>query len=226
MRLKRKATIPVSLLLGLVLMAGGYAADLPDVYQNSGSNNLSYDLSSKFYAGLTVGDSAFSDNTVTESGKSVDVSSHSMNIGFFGGYKFNDYMGIESVFQRLGKLHDRGGSSACPLYRASIGNLSLDGVVSYPVLSGYQYTASLYAKAGYGLNFTRYTYHANARADRHTGRLNQGAYNLGVGLNVDWRSNISVSIGYTYYQANYPLPGNGHGHAAQVLAVGVYYNFL
>ena len=222
---KHKPTLPVAIISGMLLMAQAYA-DVPDPYQNSGSNNISYDLASKFYAGLNLGYSAFTDDTVTVSGNSASIDSDSMDYGLFGGYKFNNYLSVEANFQRLGKLKDNGGSSTLPLsYSASIYNLSLDGIVSYPVLSGYQYTASLYGKAGYGFNFTNYKYNANNGADSRSGSLNKGAYNFGLGVNVDLRSNVSARIGYTYYQAHYPLPGNGSSHGANVFTLGLYYNF-
>lgn len=225
MKFKRKQTIPVVIISGILIIAQAYA-DVPDAYQNSGSNNISYDLPSKFYAGINLDYSVFSDNTVIVSGRSANIDSNAMDFGLFGGYKFNKYFSVEANYQRLGKLKDNGGSSTLPLsYSATISNLSFDGIVSYPVMSGYQYTASLYGKAGYGFNFTSYKYNANNGADSRSGSVNKGAYNFGLGLNVDLRSNVSARVGYTYYQAHYPLPGNGSGHSANVFTLGLYYNF-
>lgn len=225
MKFKGKQIIPVVIIAGLLIIAPAYAG-VPDAYQNSGSNNISYDMPSKFYAGLNLGYSTFGDNTVTVSGSSVNVDSNSMDFGLFGGYKFNNHFSIEANVQRLGKLKNNGGSSTLPLsYSATVFNLSLDGVVSYPVMSGYQYTASLYGKAGYGFNFTSYKYNTNNAVDSRSGNVNKGAYNFGLGLNVDLRSNVSARVGYTYYQAHYPLSGNGGSHRANTFTLGLYYNF-
>ncbi|MCB1827673.1 MAG: outer membrane beta-barrel protein [Coxiellaceae bacterium] len=222
---KRRTNISVVIVSSL-LLAGLTYADVPDRYQNSGSNNISYDLPSKFYAGINLGYSALTDNTVTIAGNSTRLNSDGFAWGFFGGYKFNDYISIEANALRLGELKDKGSSSAFPLaYNASLYQLSLDGILSYPIHAGYQYTLSVYGKAGYGVNITDYHYNANNGAVTKSGNSIRGAYNVGLGLNVDLRSNISARIGYTYYQTHYPLPGCGSNHGAHVVSLGLYYNF-
>lgn len=148
-----------------------------------------------------------------------------MNFGLFGGYKFNNYFSLEANFGRLAHIKNQG-SPPFPLsYSADVYNLSLDGLVSLPVISGYQYTAGLYGKAGYGMDFTNYSYNVNNGVDKQSSTLNHGAYNVGLGINVDCRSNLSARLGYTYYQTFYPLPGNGKSHNANVFTLGIYYNF-
>lgn len=227
MKVNHKKSVQI-LLITSVLSIGilqAYADGVPDPYQNGGSNNIAYDLSSKWYAGGSLGYSLLGDNTVTYSNQSTSVDSNSMNFGLFGGYKFNNYFSLEANFQRLANLKNKGSSPFPFSYSADVYNLSLDGLVSYPVVSSYQYTASLYGKAGYGMNFTNYNYNVNNGADKQSGNLNHGAYNFGLGVNIDFRSNISARIGYTYYQAFYPLPGNGNNHNANVFTLGIYYNF-
>ncbi len=222
---KRRTNISIAMIASLLLVGLAYAEG-PDRYQNSGSNNISYDLPSKFYAGVNLGYSALTDNTVTISGSHTSLDSHGFALGFFGGYKFNETISIEANAMRLGKLKDKGGSSAFPLtYNASLYQLSLDGILSYPIHSGYQYTLSVYGKAGYGVNITDYHYNANNGAVTQSGNSIRGAYNVGLGLNVDLRSNVSARISYTYYKTHYPLPGFGSHHGAHVVSLGLYYNF-
>lgn len=225
MRLKRKHIISVATVFSLLLMTPAYA-EVPDPYQNSGSNNIAYDLPSKFYMGFNVGYSALTEKSVTVSGKSTTIEDNALDFGLFGGYQFNRYLNIEANFQRLGTLKESSGSSTLPLsYQASLYNLSLDGIIHYPFLSRYQYTVSFYGKAGYGFTFTRYQYDADNGADRRSGAINRGAYQIGLGFTVDLRSNVSARLGYTYYQTQYPLPGHGSSHGANVLTLGFYYNF-
>lgn len=206
-------------------MLQAYADDVPDPYQNSGSNNIAYDLPSKWYVGGNLGYSILSDNTVTSSNQNTRVDSNSMDFGLFGGYKFNHYFSLETNFERLAHIKNKRYSPFLLSYSANVYNLSLEGLVSYPVISSYQYTASLYGKAGYGINFTNYSDHVDFGATKQSGNLNQGAYNFGLGVNVDFRPNISARLDYTYYQAFYSLPGHGKAHNANVFTLGMYYNF-
>lgn len=209
-----------------LLLVGLSYAEVPDSYQNSGSNNISYDLAAKFYAGVNLGYSALTDNTVNIAGNSTSLNNDRFAVGFFGGYKFNDYISIEANVERFGNLKDKGKTSTFPLaYNASLYQLSIDGILGYPIHTGFEYTVSVYGKAGYGVNMTDYYYNANDGAVIRSGSTIKGAYNIGLGLNVDLRSNFSTRIGYTYYQTHYPLPNFGNNHGAHVMLWDLYYNF-
>ena len=223
-RLKKTAQIVLIISVLSIGVIQVYA-QAPDPYQNRGSNNIAYDLISKWYMGGNLGISLLSDNTATSSNQNTSVDANSMDFGAFGGYTFNAYFSLEANVQRLAHINDNSHSAFSHSYRADVYNLSLDGLVSYPVISGYQYIASLYGKAGYGMNFTHYRYNVNDSADKQSGNLNRGAYHFGLGVNVDFRSNISARVGYSIYQAFYPLPGMGNWHYANVLTLGMYYNF-
>jgi OOP family OmpA-OmpF porin len=201
-------------------------ADTPDPYQNSATNNISYDLSSKFYAGANIGYGMFSGDSVTVSGNKANIDANSIDFGLFTGYKINRNFAVEANFQRLGKLTDKGGSSSLPLsYNATIYNLSADVIASYPIDQEFDYTVSIYGKGGYGINFTNYDYNANNGAAQDSGNMDKGAYNFGLGVNLDFRSNISARLGYTYYQVHYPLPGHSSNNSASIFSLGLYYNF-
>ncbi len=216
---KRKAAaISLSLLMGL---SGGAYADMPDPYQNSGSNNIAYDVASKFYAGGIVGLTSFSDGTTTVNSQSVKLNTSSINVGAFAGYKLNSNFAFEANFLRLGKVSDKGGQGLS--YSSSLYNLSADILASYPIISRYEYALSLYGKVGYGINFINTDYSGSGVTSVSSSTM-KGAINAGVGINLDLRSNISARIGYTYYQAQYPLP-DGQGHAANVFTLSLYYNF-
>ncbi len=223
----RKRTRAIVVIISSLLVVELTDADGPDRYQNSGSNNIAYDLPSKFYVGVNLGYSALSDNTLTIAGSSTCLNSDGFAWGAFGGYTFNDTISIEVGVGRLGKLKNNGSSSVFPLtYQVSLYQFSLDALSSYSIHVGYQYTFSIYGKAGYGVNLTDYRYNANNGAVAQSGNRMRGEYNVGLGLHIDFCSNISARIGYTYYQTHYPLPGSGSHHGAHVVLLGVYYNFF
>ena len=98
-------------------------------------------------------------------------------------------------------------------------------IASYPIVKRFNATIALFAKAGYGLNLTHYDYTSGDDQLQDSGSLNKGAYNAGMGINLDFRSNFSVRLAYSYYQAHYPLPGHGTSHNENLLTLGLYYNF-
>jgi len=201
-------------------------ADVPDPLQNSSVNNLAYDSVSKFYLGGLLGASFFSNKTFRIGNNSADLSANQFVWGGFLGYKFNEYIALETAFQKLGKLFlNHSFTTFLNSYSANLYNGSIDLLLSYPVLNEYSYTASLYAKGGYGLNDTPYEYTAFNNALSRSDTLVKGAYNAGLGFNVDFRSNLSTRLEYSLYQVHYPLLDNNTSHHAQVLSVGLYYNF-
>ncbi len=226
MRLKKRSLIITTTVLCVFLATHAYAA-LPEDIQNKGSNNIAYDLPSKFYVGTSVGYTSFNDHTIAISGAHTHLDNQSINYGIFGGYKFNDYLSAEVRGQRLGTLTAHQRQAPIPLsYKAWVDNVSLDAILSYPVFTGYHYTTSVYGKAGYGINVANFHYHVNHDVLFQSSSSTDGAYNAGLGLNVDLRNNLSARLGYTYYQALYPLPGNGYEHGAHVFSLGLYYNVV
>jgi hypothetical protein len=61
--------------------------------------------SAEFYAGASIGDGTFeaSDNI---DGQSLDFESSDTALKIFGGYMFNDYVGVEVAYHDLGALDD------------------------------------------------------------------------------------------------------------------------
>ncbi len=201
-------------------------ADVPDVYQNSGSNNIAYELPSKFYIGINLDLSNFTDSTINFGGLSNTVDSQAFGIGITGGYQINPYISVEVSLRRLGKLNTNSSAGPFPLmYKTRINNISFDAVLTYPLIRKDDYTVSVYGKGGYGLNFTRYNYNINNGSLIRSGNINHGAANGGIGVKVDLQTNISARIGYTYFQVRYPLPGNLSHQGDHVFGLDLMYNF-
>ncbi len=203
-------------------------ADVPDSYQNDTSNNIAYDVSSKFYLGANIGYSLLNDSSITLPYQTTTLHDSSPAFGFFGGYKFNDYFSLEANLERLAVIrnNDSDASQVIPMsYHATVNNISIDGILSYPFITDYSYTESLYGSAGYGLNLTNYTYNLNDGSPPVSDSLRHSAYNLGLGVNLDFRSNISARLGYNYYRTYYPVLSDNDKHGTNVFTIGIYYNF-
>jgi len=199
-------------------------AGVPDPYQNTGSNNIAYDVPEKFYAGALLSYNVMSERSVAILGQQVTLHSQPIGAGLLAGYKFNPYVSVEMRIQSLGGLKTK----TLPLcyYSAAINTISISGLLSYPIYSHYAYTVSVFGDAGYGLNMTHYNYNAGNGLLQSHDELNKGAYHVGFGVNVDWRNNISARFSYDYHQVRYPLPTLGTLHGAHVLAGAIYYNFI
>lgn len=225
MKSKKFKIIFLTISLAMTIISLAYA-DQPDSYQNSSSNNIAYDVTSKFYLGANVAKSYFDSSDLAFNNQLISLDNSSFGYGFFIGYKFNSYFALEGNFQRLGKVTQEFTATHPVNYDASIYNFSANILLAYPIISHYHYTISPYAQLGYGYNFTAYQYTLNRNQPEISGNLNKGAYNAGLGFNVDFRSNFSTRLGYTRYQAYYPLLANGNQHAANVFTLGIYYNFI
>jgi opacity protein-like surface antigen len=225
MRYTIKKIITLIFAISCVYSTFAYA-EIPDSSQSSMINNLAYDVISKFYFGANTNYSVLTEDKVKVSGNTAKITNNQLGFGIFSGYKFNDYVALEVNFQRFAQIRDDdGGSNSLALtYDATIYNLSADLLLNYPVFIKYFYTISVFAKGGYGLNFTDYKYNAGNGLDVDSGNFNNGAYNFGLGVNIDLRSNISLRLGYTYYQTYYPLPGDSNNHGSHVFSFDLYYN--
>ncbi len=201
----------------------------PDPYQNSGYQNISYDIKSKFYAGVLGGVGFFTTDqytvATTTGTASASLNSTAVNFGIFAGYKFNDYFSLELAGNRLGSLDGSGSLGTNSFdYSASIYNLNANLLAMYPVISSYGYTISPYIRGGYGVNFTPYDQTVGGASE--SGTLIRGAFNVGLGVNVDFRSNISARLEYQYYQVAYDAGENGtDNHGINIFNLAVYYNF-
>lgn len=204
---------------------GDEFSQTPDPYQNSGYQNISYDVKSKFYAGATGGIGLLTASQYTEGTNAVDLSDFAFNYGIFAGYKFNDYFAVELAGNRLAGIDGDGqlGSNNFN-YSAAIYNINANVLGMYPVYSSYYVTVSPYLRAGYGVNFTPFDM-TNGNETTST-TLVRGGYNAGAGVNVDFRFNVSMRLEYDYYQVAYNLGDNGtNNHGLNTLNLGLYYNF-
>ena len=184
-----------------------------DVQQNSGSNNVSYDLPSKFYAGLDGGLSVYSNINETHPA-----------LGAFFGYKFNDYFGLELNFLYPGAIGKSAGVNLPPLYTGDFYIISADVVASYPIIPRNNYTVSLFAIGGYGACTSNYQYSVSNGTVRNS--ITEGAFNAGLGVNLDLRANVSFRAAYIYQQVRYPNPVfNSNSWGDNLFQFGVYYNF-
>lgn len=197
-------------------------ADVPDTDQNSGSNNIAYDLPNKWYMGVSFGYTLFLADTMTINSQSETLNGNGFNFGMLGGYKFNDYVALEMNIGQLGHITNSSNSSFT--YDARVDNPSIDLLGSYPVFSGYHATTSIFVQAGYGIAVTSYSSNTQALIGNASTQVT-GSYNAGIGLNIDLRSNISVRVSDSYVQANYALVVEGSDHGANVLTLALYYNF-
>lgn len=197
-------------------------ADAPDMSQNSGSNNIAYDLPNKWYMGTSFGYTYFLTDTMTINAQSETLNANVFNFGVLGGYKFNDYVALEMDIVQLGCITNSSNSGFT--YDARVDNASVDLLGSYPVLSGYQTTTSIFVQAGYGIDVTSYSSNTQAVIDNVSTQVT-GSYNAGIGLNVDLRSNISIRLSDSYVQAHYASTGEGSNHGANVVTLALYYNF-
>ena len=226
MKFTHKTAITLTVLSStLCFFTSSVYADIPDPNQNSGLNNIAYDLKSKMYIGMDLSYPFFDDTNVNFLNQTRSLSNNSVYFGFFAGYKVNNYFAAELNYLKIGELQN-GNSSLFPLsYDAKIYNVSLDALASYPFIIKSQYKVSVFGKAGYGVNITKYNYNLDNGYSIDSGSLNHGAYNIGLGLNFDFSSNISTRFEYDYYQAYYPIPNGVSTHNPSVLVLGLYYNF-
>ena len=110
-------------------------ADAPDTDQNSGSNNIAYDLPNKWYAGLSFGYTYFLADTITINSQSETLSVNGINFGVLGGYKFNDYVALEMDAYQLGHITSSSNNSSQSFsYDARVDNASVDLLGSYELL--------------------------------------------------------------------------------------------
>ena len=226
MKFTHKTAITLTVLSStLCFFTSSVYADIPDTNQNSGLNNIAYDLKSKMYIGMDLSYPFFDDTNVNFLHQTRSLSNNSVYFGFFAGYKVNNYFAAELNYLKIGELQN-GNSSLFPLsYDAKIYNVSLDALASYSFIIKSQYKVSVFGKAGYGVNITKYNYNLDNGYSIDSGSLNHGAYNIGLGLNFDFSSNISTRFEYDYYQAYYPMPNGVSAHNPSVLVLGLYYNF-
>lgn len=226
MKLNNKTAIKITVLSStLCFFTSSVYADIPDANQNSGSNNIAYDVKSKMYIGMDLSYPFFDDTDVNYLNQTSGLENNSVYFGFFAGYKVNNYFSAELNYLKIGELQNSN-SSPFPLsYDSKIYNVSLDALVSYPFFTKNLYKVSFFGKAGYGLNITKYNYNLDNGYSINSGSSNHGAYNIGLGLNLDFSSNISTRFEYDYYQAYYPIPNGVSTHNPSVLVLGLYYNF-
>lgn len=206
----------------MVMMASSitqvvYADQLPDLLQR-GSTNIAYDNVAKMYVGASFDYNMASSVNLSTDGQVTALNNDAPGYGFFVGRRWNNFYSVELGFNYLGKI-DADSSS----YVARPFDLHVDFIGSYPVLTNFNQTISLYAKAGYGLAMTYYNYNYAYVTD--SGMMYRGAYDLGLGINWDWRNNVSIRLGYTLTQAYYPTITGSSKHSLAQAEIGLYYNF-
>jgi len=201
----------------LLMMSIHSYADIPDFYQNSGSNNIAYDVPSKFYFGANLGASWMNHHKKwIDQKKLTESNNKSTLLGFLGGYKWNEFMAIELNVDRLGRMTET--ISKTIDYRASLYQFNIAALISYPLIRSYHSIFGIFGRVGYGLQDYRKRYSDHHNFENHY----HGAYHVGFGLNLDLRSDISLRISDTYYQ----VPGHHQRHSINVLGCSLYYNFV
>lgn len=209
--------------LTTLLFVEAVSADTPDVWQNQGSNNYAFDVPAKFYVGGSFGQSFWLNRKLlSQSSQMVKLPSTSLLMGLFTGYRLNHHVAIETEFSRLGQWRIKNQALAFK-ERASIYQASIDAILSEPIWRTPNTRTSLSFKAGYGVGLTheRMTF-----GDQSTsGNSLHGIYRLGLGVQVDWRSNVSVRLFDTYSPVYYNSPGGRSLHHVNQVTLGLYYNF-
>lgn len=194
-----------------------YADEMPD-YLQRGSTNIAYDNVAKTYVGASFDYNMASRADLSANGQSTILSNDTQGYGIFVGRRWSNFYSMELGLDYLGKTNADGAS-----YVAQPFNLHIDIIGSYPVLTSFNQTISLFAKAGYGLAMSYYNYNYANVSD--SGMIYRGAYDLGVGINWDWRSNMSIRLGYTLTQVYYPTIAGSSKHSLARAEIGLYYNF-
>ena len=205
-------TLLFLMLIGPVISWADIANGNIDLSQQGGAN-VSYDLPSKWYAGIDGGLSIY-----------TNISEAHPGVGAFFGYKFNEYFAMELDYQFPGNIGTSAGNNLPPGYRGTFNIVSAELSPMYPVIKHFEYTISVFAIGGYGICFSNYQYQSiNGQVENS---YSDGAFNAGLGSNLDLRSNVSIRLMYLYQQVRYPNPMLGaNSYGDNEINVGIYYNF-
>lgn len=159
-----------------------------------------------FYTGLNVGIGRPDINTPNgEDKKSAVVS------GVVLGYKFNQYLGVEGQYTGIGKVTDNvsGSAKGDALSLTAIGFLPMND------------TLNLYGKLGVAATKTTVSSSLSPMSD-----ANRTSVTYGLGGEYNFNKNIGMRLGWDHYNAAVDISGgNKHNMDANVVSVGVVYNF-
>jgi len=150
---------------------------------------LPFQLSSQPYMGLGVGLSIYNQDIFTD--RDHEASNNDMGMGykFFGGYKFNDYLGIEGAYNLLGTAKSANSSDN---FTSELTAISLSGVLSLPNDIG---GISPFIKVGYNQLSTKFNY-SSTPSDTEKDSVYNIQYGVGADYNLD---NFFIRLEYEIF---------------------------
>ncbi|WP_047533781.1 outer membrane protein [Methylotenera sp. N17] len=159
-----------------------------------------------FYAGLNIGIGKADFNTPNGLDKSRSLVS-----GLVLGYKLNQYFGVEGQYTGIGKVTDNVSGSA------KADALSLSAIGYLPVNEEF----NLYGKLGVAA--TKSTVSSSLSPMNDASRT---SVTYGFGGQYNLNKDIGMRLGWDHYNAAVDMSsGNKHNINANVVSVGVVYNF-
>ena len=139
---------------------------------------LPFQLSSQPYLGLGVGLSIYNQDIFTDRNHAASNNDMGMGYKFFGGYKFNDYLGIEGAYNLLGTAKSENSSDN---FTSELTAISLSGVLSLPNDIG---GISPFIKVGYNQLSTKFNY-SSTPSDTEKDSVYNIQYGVGADYNLD-----------------------------------------
>jgi OOP family OmpA-OmpF porin len=165
-----------------------------------------------FYIGGSVGQSDFDDSNTTGLITSGAVDGKDTGYKIFGGYQFNQYIGVELAYVDLGQASYSGFSGAAPVTGGTVktSGLNISAVGTLPLSSGF----ALFGKAG--------LYVWEAKANDVTGgvpfseKQDGTDLSLGIGASYDFTKNFAIRAEWERFKAVGDI---------DLLSIGVVYKF-
>jgi len=150
---------------------------------------LPFQLSSQPYLGLGVGLSIYNQDIFTDLDHAASNNDMGMGYKFFGGYKFNDYLGIEGAYNLLGTAKSENSSDN---FTSELTAISLSGVLSLPNDIG---GISPFIKVGYNQLSTKFNY-SSTPSDTEKDSVYNIQYGVGADYNLD---NFFIRLEYEIF---------------------------
>ena len=151
---------------------------------------LPFQLSSQPYLGLGVGLSIYNQDIFTDLNHKASNNDMGMGYKFFGGYKLNDYVGIEGAYNLLGTAKSKNSSNYN--FTSELTAISLSGVLSLPNDIG---GISPFVKVGYNQLSNTFKY-----SDDPSDAEKDVVYNLQYGVGADYNlDNFFIRLEYEVF---------------------------